>query len=182
MKARSSSVETPTIQPHLSRIVRIVNLGLQPGFTWNNEIIEPDYKLEFTFEICDENMKDGRPFWLSKEINNKDSDRSTLYGWMAAAGTNCNNIDASLTKAVMMTPKLKDSGWPAIENIAGLPPTMQSSVQELQNEAFIFDFTEDEPDMEIWDKLPEMTQGKILKALDVQDYPFYAKLAERDDI
>ena len=35
MKARSTSVELPTIEPHLSRVVRIVNLGLTPPFTWD---------------------------------------------------------------------------------------------------------------------------------------------------
>lgn len=182
MKARSSAVEVPTQQPHLSRIVRIVNLGLQPGFEWQGEAIEPDYKLEFTFEVCDENMKDGRPFFVSKEVNNKDSDKSTLYGWMAAAGVDCNNIDKSLGKAVMMTPKIKKSGWPTVDNVAGLPASMQDSVAPLVNEPIIFDFTEDEPDMDTWDKLPETTQKKILNALDVKEYPFYARLAEREDI
>jgi hypothetical protein len=182
MKARSSSVEVPTAQPHLSRIVRIVNLGLQPGFEWAGEVIEPDYKIEFTFEVCDENMRDGRPFFVSKEVNNKDSDKATLYLWMTAVGESCNNIDKSLGKAVMMTPKIKKSGWPTVETVAGLPAVMQSSVAELVNEPVFFDFTEDEPDMETWDKLYDKEKDKIMKALDFQEYPIYARLAERGEV
>ena len=177
MKARSTSVELPTIEPHLSRVVRIINLGLQPGFVWEGQEIESDYKLEFTFEVRDQNMKDGRPFWISKEINNKDSEKSTLYAWSLACGTDTNNIHKMLNAAVMMTPKLKKSGWPTVDTVAGLPSSMASSVSELENEALIFDFTEDEPDMETWDKLTENTQEKIMKALDIKDYPFFAKLA-----
>lgn len=183
MKARSTQVENPSVQPHLSRIVRIVNLGLQPGFEWEGQEIESDYKLEFTFEVCDENMKDGRPFFVSKEINNKDSDKSTLYAWMASAGADTNNIDKALGQAVMMTPKIKKSGWSTVDSVAGLPPSMQNTVPELINEPLIFDFTEDEPDMDTWEKLPEMTRTKVLGALDVQDYPFFANIAiEQDDI
>ncbi len=178
MKARSTSVEIPTIQPHLSRIVRIINLGLQPGFVWEGQEIESDYKLEFTFEIRDENMRDNRPFWISKEINNKDSDRSTLYQWAQAAGTDTNNIDAMLNAPVMMTPKIKKSGWPTVDSVAGLPPMMADAVTPVENEALIFDFTEDSPDMNTWFKLPESTQKKVLGALDIKDYPFYARLAE----
>ena len=179
MKARSTQPENASIQPHLSRIVRIVNMGLQPGFEWEGKFIEPDYKLEFTFEVCDEDMKDGRPFHVSREINNKDSDMSTLYAWMAAAGTDCNNIDKSLGKAVMMTPRLKNSGWITVESVAGLPPTMQANVPELRNEAILFDFTDDEPDMDTWAKLSQNTQNKVLNAMDVQDYPFHARVAEQ---
>ena len=182
MKARSTQVEVPSVQPHLSRVVRIVNLGLQPGFMWEGKEIEADYKLDFTFEITDEDMKDGRPFWISKEINNKDSDKSTLYAWMLAAGTDCNNIDKSLGQAVMMTPKIKDSGWPTVENVAGLPPSMQGSVAELRNEPLLFDFTEDNPDMDTWAKLPEMTQNKVLAALDVKDFPAFYSQAFKDDM
>ena len=177
MKARSTSVELPTIEPHLSRVVRIINLGLQPGFVWEGQEIESDYKLEFTFEIRDQNMRDNRPFWISKEINNKDSEKSTLYAWALACGTDVSNIDQMLNAPVMMTPKLKKSGWPTVDNIAGLPSSMAANVSEVENEALIFDFTEDEPDMETWYKLPENTQEKIMKALDIQDYPFFAKLA-----
>lgn len=181
MKARSTQLEVPSVQPHLSRFVRIVNIGLQPAFEWEGKMIEADYKLEITFEVTDENMKDGRPFFVSKEINNKDSDRSTLYSWMASAGTDTNNIEKALGKAVMMTPKIKNSGWSTVDNVAGLPPSMQGTVPELVNEALIFDFTEDEPDMETWHKLPESTQKKVLGALDIQDYPFFAKLAIEDE-
>jgi hypothetical protein len=182
MKARSTQVEVPTVQPHLSRIVRITNLGLQEGFEWEGKMIEADYKLEFVFEITDENMKDGRPFWVSKEINNKDSDKSTLYSWMLAAGTDCNNVDKALGQAVMMTPKIKTSGWPTVDNVAGLPPSMQANVDELRNEAIFFDFTEDTPDMDAWAKLPEKTQEKVLGALDVKDYPAFYSQAYKDEM
>lgn len=173
MKARKTTLELPTIQPHYSRIVRIINLGLQPGFVWEGKQIESDYKIEFTVEICDENMKDGRPFWISKEINNKDSDKSTLYAWALACGTTPSNIDGMLDVPISMTPKLKVSGWPTIDAISGIPEQAKAGVAELANEKFIFDFTEDEPDMETWAKLNEKTQEKIMGALDVKDFPFY---------
>ncbi len=180
MKARSTSVEVPTIEPHLSRVVRIINLGLQPGFEWQGKAVEPDYKIEFTFEVRDQNMSDGRPFWVSKEVNNKDSDRSTLYQWCQACGTDVNNIDKMLNAPVMMTPKLRESGWPTVDSIAGLPSSMAAAVTPLENEAILFDFTEDDPDMDTWFKLPEVTQNKIMGALDVKDYPFFAKVAEQE--
>jgi len=184
MKARKvgGSDEKPTIQPHLSRVVRIVNLGLQPGFMWQGEMTEPDYKLEFTFEVCDEHMKDGKPFFVGREINNKDAPKSNLFQWMAACGADCDHIEASLGKAVSMTPKVSAKGWVSVDNISGLPPSLQSSVPELVNEPIIFDFTDDNPDMDTWDKIPEFTRNKVLNALDIKDYPFFAKLTEQDDM
>lgn len=173
MKARSTATETPTEQPHVSRVVRIVNLGHQPGFNWEGEDIESEYKIEFTFEVCDENMKDGRPFWVSKEVNNKDSNKGNLFAYLTAAGTTLATIEEALNATVSMTPRLKKSGWPTVDNVSGLPPLLAGNVPELRNEALFFDFYEDIPDMETWQKLPEKTQEKVLQALDVQDYPFY---------
>jgi hypothetical protein len=177
MKARSTAVQTSTIEPHLSRVVRIINLGLQPGFVWEGKEIEADYKLEFVFEIRDQNMADGRPFWVSKDINNKDSDKSTLYSWAAACGTTCNTIDKMLNAPVMMTPKLKASGWPTVDTVAGLPSVLAAGVTECENEVILFDFTDDEPDMDNWYKMPENTQKKIMAALDWNDYPIAQRVA-----
>lgn len=177
MKARTSAAEQPSIQPHESRIVRIINLGLQPGFQWEGEEIEADYKIDFTFEILDENMRDGRPFWVSKEVNNKDSDKGNLYKYMTAAGGTCNNVEAALGAGVNMTPKLKKSGWATVDVVSGLPPAQADRIPPLVNEAIFFDFTEDEPDMDTWHKLDERTQEKIMRALDFNEFPIAARIA-----
>ncbi len=177
MKARTSQAEQPSIQPHLSRIVRIINLGLQPGFVWEGEEIEAEYKIDFTFEILDQNMRDGRPFWVSKEVNNKDSDRGNLYQYVTAAGTTCNSVEDALEKPVSMTPRLKKSGWVTVDSVSGIPPSLAVGVPELVNEPIFFDFTDDEPDMETWHSLDERTQEKIMKALDFNDFPIAAKIA-----
>lgn len=182
MKARSTSVATSTMVPHLSRIIQIINLGEQPGFQWEGQDIEPQHKIEFVFEISDEKKKDGRPFFVSKEVNNTDSDKGTLYNWMQAAGTDCNNIQAALGVAVMMTPKLKKSGWPTVDVVAGLPPSMQDTVPSLVDEAIFFDYDCDEPDMEAYAKLQDSTKEKIMKAAEIETTRFYALLAEQDDI
>ena len=177
MKARTSQSEQPSIQPHLCRIVRIINLGLQPGFIWEGEEIEAEYKIDFTFEILDENMRDGRPFWVSKEVNNKDSVKGNLYKYVTAAGTTCDSVELALEKAVSMTPRLKKSGWSTVDSVSGLPPSLASAVPELINEPIFFDFTDDEPDMATWEKLDERVQEKIMKALDFNEFPIAAKLA-----
>ena len=143
MKARTSQSEQPTIQPHLSRIVRIINLGLQPGFIWEGEEIEAEYKIDFTFEILDENMRDGRPFWVSKDVNNMDSVKGNLYKYVTAAGATCDSVELALTKAVSMTPRLKKSGWSTVDSVSGLPPSLAGGVPQLVNEPIFFDFTED---------------------------------------
>jgi len=177
MKARTSQAEQPSSQPHLSRVVRIINLGLQPGFQWEGEEIEAEYKIDFTFEILDENMRDGRPFWVSKEVNNKDSDKGNLFQYVTAAGATCSSVEQALTKPVSVTPRLKKSGWATVDSVSGLPMSLANAVPELVNEPIFFDFTEDEPDMDTWYKLDERTQEKIMKALDFNEFPIAAKLA-----
>ena len=50
------------------------------------------------------------------------------------------------------------------------------------NEAVFFSLRTEEPNLDIWDKLYDKEKEKILKALDITEYPIYAKLVERGDV
>lgn len=174
MKARSStsSRENPRDDNHESRVVGIVNLGHQPSWVWQGKKIESQFKVELTYETTDDHMQDGRPFFVSEELNNTDNDGGNLYNRCMLMGADISNLSTLLNKKAAVTTKVNDGGYAKLKGVSGLPSAY--NIPELINPTYMFDAWEEGATLEAFDKLGKFTQDKIKSALDF-DESFIAK-------
>ncbi|MGJ8839468.1 phage replication initiation protein, NGO0469 family, partial [Salmonella enterica subsp. enterica serovar Kentucky] len=160
------------------RIVQVIDLGLQPQRAWEGQEKPPAQSLMVTYEFTDEFMKDDegndildKPRWLSEEfpLRSLDSDlaKSTKRykaldpnedhdgDWSALVGMPC------MVTVVNTEGKGKNAGR-TFNNIGGVSAMRSRDAErtaELVNPPKILDL--DEPDMEIFNSLPEWLQDKI---------------------
>lgn len=184
MKPRSSlkQKEQPSAGTHLARIVAIARLGLQPGFVWQGEMTEDAYKIEITYELVNENMKDGRPFWVSEEVTDTDNEKGKLYQRCMAAGVGIDNLDVLIGRPCMVSVKHNDKGYAKVQNVAGVPNGIP--VPELRNPTSLFDIYSSTPDVDMFNSFPEFKRNKITSALDFKETTLFKCIAEdaTDDI
>jgi len=184
MKPRSSlkQKEQPNAGTHLARVVNITRLGLQPGFQWQGEMTEDSYKIEITYELVSENMKDGRPFWVSEEVTDTDNEKGKLYSRAMAFGVPINDVSAFINRPCMVSVKHNEKGYAKVQNVAGVPNGIP--VAELRNPSSVFDIYSETTDVDLFHSFPEFKRNKITSALDFKETALYRVLAEEatDDI
>jgi len=180
MKVRSQQTqrEQPPTGTHLARIIGLSNIGLQPGFTWQNEEVEPAYKFEVTYELVSENMTDGRPFWVSEELTNTDNEKGKLYQRCMAAGVNVKDVTSLINKPVMVSLKVTEKGYAKVNNVAGVPNGIP--VPELRNPTQVFDMYSESPDLNTWESFSDFKKSKFTKALDFKT-TVLSKMVDGDD-
>ena len=158
--------EQAPFDTHLARIVGITNLGHQPAFDWGGGVSEDKWKIELTFELVDTAMKDGRPFHVSKEYNNTDNEKGTLYGIAQAIGQDIHKIEEWLDTPCMVQFGPNQNGKPNVLSVTGVPGSIP--VASLQNEPKLFDMCAEPADLDGWAGLHKWRQDKIKKALNFQ--------------
>jgi len=177
MKIRSSAKakEQPSAGTHLARVVSLCNLGLQPGFLYQQEMTEDAYKIEITYELVNENMKDGRPFWVSEEVTNTDNEKGKLLQRCLACNISIDNINDILDKTCMVSLKHNDKGYAKINNVAGVPAGIP--VPALRNPTVLFDIYSDTPDLDVFRSFTDFKKGKFTSALDFNETKLAQELA-----
>lgn len=171
-----------------ARLVQIIDLGMQPQRAWKGEDKPPKPMVWSTYEFLDEFMKDeegndmeDKPRWVSEDfpLNPLSSDlaKSTARytaldpkleydgDWSKLIGAPC-MVTLSADKD---TKGNKDeNGDPVIWNNVSSTQTMRAKdiekAEGLKNPGKIFDM--DDPDMDVFNALPEFLQEKIKSALD----------------
>lgn len=178
--------DVPEAGTHFARVVGLTDLGHQPGYEYKGEDIASAYKIELTYELVNSLMADGRPHWVSEEVNVNDFEGDGITSKMMARvrvidRENDSNDGKDLTKLVgkpcMVSIVMNDNGYPKIKGqsaVSGVPSGVE--VPALQNPTQIFDM--DEPDMDLWEKFPEFKQGKIKAALNFNETAIAKSLAE----
>ena len=174
MKIMTNKREQPDVGVYLSRVVQVTNLGHQPGFVWNGKKIESSYKIELTYELINEKMQDGRPFWVSEELTNTDNEKGNLRQRVQAAGVTFDTFEQILGRAVTVTVEHNDKGYSKVVNVAGVPSGY--NVGELENPMTMFDIYSTEPDLDVFKAFPAFKRGKIEAALDFKEQVLYAEL------
>lgn len=169
MKARNTSkpVSQPDVGTHMARLVGIVDLGHQPGFEWAGKEVPSAYKLRMTYELVNSEMEDGRPHWVHEDITNSDNEKSTLAARVRTMRGSFDNLTAMLGSPCMVTLVEGKNGYVKIDGqggVGGVPNGIP--VGELRNNTFTFSL--DNPDMEVFESLPEFIQNRIKENL---DYP-----------
>jgi hypothetical protein len=185
-------VEQPLlpVDNYPARVVQVIDLGLQDGGEWKGEKKPPVNKLYVTYELVDAFMVDDsgndiedKPRWLSEELNmfNPDADKAKCnqrykaldpeiefdYNWAELVSAPCYVMVAH-----------KESKGKTYANVGIVTPYIVSKrnpeLPELQNEPKVFDLSE--PDMDVFNDLPEWLQDKIKGNLEYKGSPLQKAL------
>lgn len=180
-------VEQPllAVDNYPARVAQIVDLGLQDGGEYKGEKKAPVNKVYITYELVDAFMidKDGKdiedkPLWKSEDLNllspemdmakcNKrykaiDPEEVFDYDWSKIIGQPCTVLTVH-----------KESNGKTFCNVGNVSPYVVSKrnleLPELQNEGKMF--TLDEPDMDVFNALPQWLQDKIKGNLEFKGSP-----------
>lgn len=181
MRVRTTQRAQPPEGVHMARVCGLADIGHQPGFTWSGGEVDSTYKYELTYELVNTTLDDGsdyadRPFWVSEEVTNTDSDKGKLKKRLAASGTPFVQIESFVNCPVMVTIEHNEKGYAKITNVTGVPSGIE--VRELQNEPVIFDLYSPTPDVEQFKNFSEFKRNKIQAALDFKQTPLFKALFE----
>lgn len=165
-----------------ARLVSIIDLGVQARRPWKGEAKDPIAMIRCTYELTTEFMKDEagkddetKPRWISEDFPfyglSADRAKSTqrylaLDPQQAAGGDWAELLGAPVALTVVHNPK-KDDSTVVYANIGATSPIMKGmDVAELVNDPQLFDF--DEPDMDVFNGLPDFLKDKIKGATNFQ--------------
>ena len=180
-------VEQPLLEVAVypARVVQMIDLGLQDGGEWKGEKKSPVNKIHVTYELVDSFLVDAdgaevedKPRWVSEELKifSPDVDKANCnkryqaidpdlvhdYNWAEVITNPCN---------VMIIHK--ESKGKTYANVGTITPYIVSKrnpeLVPLQNEAKVFDLAE--PDMDVFESLPQWIKDKIVANLEFKGSP-----------
>ena len=170
----------PGVYP--ARLVQIIDLGLQAQRPFQGKDKPPAQEIMLTYELVDEFMKDengepleNKPRWVSETLPfyglHADKAKSTQrYLALDPKG----DYDGDFTKAIespcnvtIVNNAGKDGKvYDNVAHIAAMRPKDAVACPELVNPSKVFDC--DNPDMDVFNKLPEWIQKKIKENLNYE--------------
>lgn len=183
---RKSKTSTPAPEgTHFCRIIGVTDLGHQPGFEWSGGSADSAYKIELTYELVNTNMDESgqekRPFLVSEEVKNTDSDKGTLYKRCSSVGIgSVSNVADLVGRPAMLTVEHNAKGYAKVKNLSGVP--MGTTVEASTNPEFTFSPSNPEATVEEFLSFPNMRKNKITSALDFHETPLYMKLVEAGEV
>lgn len=182
--ANKNRIEQANIEPGVypARLVQIIDLGLQSQRPYQGKDKPPAHEIMLTYELVDEFMKDeegkdleNKPRWVSETLPfyglHADKAKSTQrYLALDPKG----DYDGDFTKAIespcnvtIVNNAGKDGKvYDNVANIAAMRPKDAAACPQLVNKAKVFDC--DNPDMEVFNSLPEWIQKKIKENLNYE--------------
>lgn len=173
-----------------ARVVRILDLGLQAGQEFEGRMKPNANKVDFTYELLDCFMKDkdgnydeSKPRWISEDfpLHRPDADlaKSTKR---AKAIDPTNSVDYDLTKMLGMPCMVtvghrvsKGKTYDKVLDVAPMRASQAAAAPALKNEPILFLL--DEPDMEVFNKLPPFMQDRIKGNLEFNGSKLQAALS-----
>lgn len=177
-------IEQDNIQPGVypARLVQIIDLGLQSQRPYLGKEKPPAQEIMLTYELVDEFMKDengedvpNKPRWVSETLPfyglAADKAKSTQrYNALDPNG----DYDGDFTKAIespcnvtIVNNAGKDGKvYDNVAVISAMRPRDAAQCPQLVNPSKVFDC--DNPDMEVFNKLPEWIQKKIKENLNYE--------------
>lgn len=163
------------------RIVQIIDLGIQEQRPFQGKEKPPAHEIMITYEFCDEFVKDedgndqlDKPRWLSETIplfNLKADKAKSTQRYNAFDPTD--SCDGDFTRLVglpglitVVNKNYEDKVYNNVFSAAAVRAKEADRMPPLVNEPRVFVL--DEPDMEVFENLPEWIQDKIKKNLHFQ--------------
>ena len=182
----------PTVGAHISRLIGVVDLGVQERQPYKGKPKSPCGQILLTYELTDDFVEiegqGSRPRWISKKENAFSSQNSNLTAVVTALdpGNVYGGDLAALARhqtpcMVTISPKTDpNTGQPIdgvrITGVSGLPGNFP--VNTAANPPLVFDW--DAPDMAAFDRLPEWVKEQIKKAHNFKGHPIEALIAVYD--
>lgn len=181
----NKKVQAPALEPgtYPARLVSLMILGLQPQRPYKGEEKPPKVELMTTYELSDEflldeegNEDETKPRWVSETLPflPLEADRAlstqrylALDPQKACEGDWLKLIGEAVNVTIVVNKGKGQHEGKVFENISGtsvIRPKDAAKLPELRNEPRIFDFYE--PDVTLFQSLPEWLQTKIKGALD----------------
>lgn len=170
---------------YLGRLVQVIDMGLQNQRAFKGEEKPPAHEVMFTYELGTEFMKDEEgndiedsPRWISETFpfHNLKADLARSTKRIKAMDPKLihgGNIGAMLgspcTVTVVNNVNKKDPTKIYVDVGNVTPPMKGIPVPELKNETRLFEL--DEPDMKVFDTLPQWVQDKIKTNLNFNGSP-----------
>jgi hypothetical protein len=178
-----------------ARLVQVVDLGMQPQ-QFKGEQKKPLREIYLTYELSDEFMsdEDGQPIkekprWLSENfplynIKSEKAKSTERYKSLDPSGSADGDFTQLLGNALMVTVinNINNTTKRVYDNVAGTQAMRTKDIEKLPplvNKPSLFLL--DEPDMEVYVKLPEFIKKKIMTNLEFAGSVLEAKLKETSD-
>ena len=168
----STQYEPVSKGPHLARCYQVIDLGHQTVEWQGTAKVVP--KVRITWEICDEQMSDGRPFSISKEytasIGEKANLRKDLVAW-GILGDDLRNfsLDSILNEPCQLQIAHTQKGDKTYASVNGIVEVLKNTrVPELVNPIVKFDIQNFDHD--VFDSLTNYVQKKILMSKELEDH------------
>ena len=179
---------------YMGRVVQVIDLGLQEQPAWQEPTKPPAHEIQVTYELVDEFMKDengnddeSKPRWVSERFPlrslNSDLAKSTKrYKAIDPTGIADGDWSKLIGCCVMVTlvsSKSNKTGkiYNNVANLTQMRQRDKDKCPELKNEGRVFSL--DEPDMEVFNKLPKWVQDLIKSNLEYNGSILQKKLNEQ---
>jgi hypothetical protein len=165
-----------------ARLVQIIDLGLQPDMYQGVEQA-PKRRLLYTYEFPYEFMLDeegkemaDKPRWLSEDmpfysLGASKAKSTERYNAFDPSGMHDGDLEKCLGAPVMVTiihnpgkGKNKDRVFENIAGVSAMQSKMAATLPKLVNEPKLFNL--DEPDLELFNSLPDFIKSKIVGNLE----------------
>lgn len=159
---------------YIARVVQVIDLGLQAQRPYQGEEKAPAHEIMLTYEFGTEFLKDDdgkdmedKPRWLSETFPLRsykaDLAKSTKRAKAikpSANGDFADMLGAPCTVTVVTRKGTGQHAGKTFENVGAVTPAMKGMpVPELVNPTKMFDL--DNPDLNVFEELPEWLQDKI---------------------
>lgn len=177
-------VDPLEIGTYPARVVRVVDLGLQPQ-VYAGEVKEPKPEVFVGYELTDEFMKDeagndleDKPRWVSETfpLNRLDNDKAKstqrYHAYDPSGDLNGDfsqivGLPCNITIAHQVG-KGKNAGriFEKVANVTSVRPKDAAKMPELKNTPQVF--LMDDPDVEVFNGLPDFLKDKIKSGLEYE--------------
>jgi hypothetical protein len=172
----SNRVEQPVLEPGVypARLVQLIDLGLQAQRPYLGKDKPPAQEVMLTYELVDAfmvdedgNEIDDKPRWVSETLPFyglfADKAKSTQrYNALDPSGAFDGDFSRTVDTPInvtLVTNIVGDKTYTNIANIAAMRPKDAEKCDPLKNPAKVFDL--DNPDVEVFNALPDWIQTKI---------------------
>jgi hypothetical protein len=164
-----------------ARVAQILDLGMQPQMPWQGQEKPPAHEIMITYELTDEFMIDeegnemeDKPRWISETmpLRHIDSDLAKSTKRYKALdpkmehGGDFSQLLGEACNVLVTTYVSKKDGIERnkVQDVTAMRSRDSAKTEELKNEPKLFSL--DEPDLTIFQSLPEWLQGKIKENLE----------------
>jgi hypothetical protein len=190
-KMKAGGKQAPVIEPgnYMARVVQVIDLGMQPQRPYDGQAKAPGNEIRVTYELVDQFMLDGEgnpdtsaPRWVSETFVlfrlNQDKAKSTAR-YKALDPTLEHDGDWSMLvgKPCLVATYNKEKAGKTYCNVGAVsPPISGMAVAELANPEKAATFTLDDPDMVVYDNLPDWLKDIITSNLEYAGSPLAVAL------